>query len=106
MKIQKQFNYEKSIGLKQRGTVQTIQDQSLTVAQYLLRIQGGIIPELKKLQYPDNEEDMQFRLQDLTDLDIAVQTVEQISKKVKDAEQQKKEAENLKKQADDATDPA
>lgn len=69
MKFIGHFNRVPAKGTPQRGTVQTIQDQALTIAQLFERLQGGIIPPSNGLQYAEDEEDIPIRIKDLADID-------------------------------------
>lgn len=88
LNYQTQFNYVESPGIPTRGKTQTIEDQSLTVSQYLQRIQGGIMPPISQMMYPEDENDIQIRVKDLTDLDNFGQQINQVRASIKEAQKQ------------------
>jgi len=62
-------NYIKLQGKKIIAPKQTIDNQAYTVAELLFRMQGGLGIAQLNLQYPENEDDIQLRAKDLTDID-------------------------------------
>lgn len=97
MKFKNHYNCGNSEGLGTRGTTQTVQDMSLTVGQYLQRIQGGIPFTPAGLQYPENEEDMSFRINDLTDIDNMMDVLDRGLKKIREANEAAAKAKNEQK---------
>lgn len=81
--IKTHLTYEEGKGIPKKGPHMTIEDQSMTVGQMLARMQNGIIPQGNGLQYPDNENDTQFIMKDLTDLDNAKITLDQFDRELK-----------------------
>lgn len=89
------FNYTPTFGEEINEPSVTLQGQTVSIAEMLKRIQGGIMPELSTLGYPDDENDIQMRPNDLTAIDAYKTELKQIrnnqiEKQRIDAEKQQK----------------
>lgn len=100
MKFLGHFNRVPSKGTAQRGKVQTIQDQALTIADLFKRLQGGIIPPSNGLQYAEDEDDVPIRIRDLADIDQIKDEFLEKSALIKEAKD-KAEADRRQKELED-----
>lgn len=102
LKIKNHFNYEVTKGLEPRGPVMVIENQVQTISEMLLRINGGLMPTFSNAEYPEDENDEQLILKDLTDLDKIKQKHDDLivrlsnRKKEREAQKRKDEEERMR----------
>lgn len=81
-KFRNHYNFKPGKGVKCTDPQLTIENQSYTVAELLYRMQGGLGISVSNMQYPENEDDMQIRVRDLTDIDLITNELADTQRKV------------------------
>lgn len=82
VKFVNHYNFKPGKGVKCEDPQLTIENQSYSVAELLYRMQGGLGVTVSDMQYPDNEDDMQIRIKDLTDIDMITNELADTQRKV------------------------